>query len=125
MKRYKESLSPMRVRMVWGNQQEATALLTALNYFCGKDNRTMIHEVGMCGTKFDDEDEEEKDLLLRIGASPDALICHGDGTVEVLEVKNHCPFVNRKTQFDHRQKGKKKRRGGAESSLIIRDFDRE
>jgi hypothetical protein len=27
-----------------------------------------------------------------LGASPDALIQYPDGTVEVLEVKNHCPF---------------------------------
>lgn len=89
--------SPMKTRMSWGNAQEATSILTALNYFCGEDNETMIQEVGMCGAGFDDnnEDDSKDDLLqgVKIGASPDALICHGNGTVEVLEVKNHCPFV--------------------------------
>lgn len=85
--------SPMVTRMQWGNGQEATSILTALNYFCSFDNTTTIHEVGMCGAAFDDDTGEESLNGLKIGATPDALICHGNGTVEVLEVKNHCPFV--------------------------------
>ena len=102
-------ISPIATRMRWGNAQEATSILTALNYFCRLDDKTIIREVGMCGAGFDrrnhhhddcnDDDSSSRskssDLLkgLRIGATPDAIICHGDGTVEVLEVKNHCPFV--------------------------------
>jgi hypothetical protein len=42
------------------------------------------------------------DLLL--GASPDALLLYPDGTVEVLEVKNHCPFVpNNYSSFKNRK----------------------
>ena len=106
--------SPMSTRMQWGNAQEATSVLTALNYFCGVDNRTMIHEVGMCGAKFDDV---EDDLLqgLKIGATPDALIHHADGTVEVLEVKNHCPFVWNK-QSPHFNGNSTKSRPGVHSS---------
>ena len=88
--------SPMKTRMQWGNAQEATSILTALNYFCGEDKETTIHEVGMCGAGFDDaiaNDPHDPLQGVKIGASPDALICHGNGTVEVLEVKNHCPFV--------------------------------
>ena len=97
--------SPMRARMQWGNAQEATSILTALNYFGSMDKNTIIHEVGMCGAGFDDANNVESDLLrgLKIGASPDAIICHGNGTVEVLEVKNHCPFV----WNNHHQKSSK------------------
>jgi hypothetical protein len=48
----------------------------------------------MCGAAFDDDGPGDPLLRgVRIGASPDAIVCHGNGTVEVLEVKNHCPFV--------------------------------
>jgi len=96
LERHHNDPSPMKARMQWGNAQEATSILTALNYFCAEDDRTMIREVGMCGAAFDDEMDEDNNSLLqgvKIGASPDAIICHGNGTVEVLEVKNHCPFV--------------------------------
>ena len=100
--KHQQSHSSLGTRMQWGNAQEATSILTALNYFCGVDERTTVREVGMCGAGFDDKHDEfdnnleiEKGKLngLRIGASPDAIICHGNGTIEVLEVKNHCPFV--------------------------------
>lgn len=91
--RHHLSPSPMKTRMQWGNAQEATSILTALNYFCGEDGGTTIHEVGMCGAGFDDEIDDPLLQGVKIGASPDAIISHGDGTVEVLEVKNHCPFV--------------------------------
>jgi len=129
--------SPMRARMQWGNAQEATSILTALNYFCSMDERTTIHEIGMCGAGFDDADQ---DLLngLKIGASPDALICHGNGTVEVLEVKNHCPFVwnnrhpKQKGKRTNKHKHHDNRQGEDQSSnqpqgrqYMIRDFDLE
>ena len=79
------------VQMMWGNAQEATALLTALNYFWVQDGDVKLKEIGMCGAGIDLKDYDiDSDLL--IGASPDALIMHSNGTVEVLEVKNHCPF---------------------------------
>lgn len=121
---YEQSPSPMATRMRWGNAQEATSILTALNYFCKEDEKTIIREVGMCGCAFDrdvkkynngNDDSGNKevggggdddDLLqgLSIGATPDALVCHGDGTVEVLEVKNHCPFVWNKISPHYTQK---------------------
>lgn len=97
-----QSPSPMATRMRWGNAQEATSVLTALNYFCGLNEDTVIREVGMCGAGFDPDVDNSGDTNVRdgallqglsIGATPDALVCHSDGTVEVLEVKNHCPFV--------------------------------
>jgi hypothetical protein len=83
----------MAVKMMWGNTQEATAVLTALNYFWKEyDKNIRIKEVGMCGAGL--SDNTTKSLL--IGASPDALLCYPNGTMEVLEVKNHCPFVSTK-----------------------------
>ena len=81
----------MAVKMMWGNTQEATAVLTALNYFWKEHDKDIrIKEVGMCGAGLSDNTTSS----LLIGASPDALLCHPNGTMEVLEVKNHCPFVS-------------------------------
>jgi hypothetical protein len=132
----------MKTRMQWGNAQEATSILTALNYFCGEDGDTTIQECGMCGAGFDDV----ADPLLRgvkIGGSPDAIVRHANGTAEVLEVKNHCPFVwNRisphytnTTKRHSSNRGKKKkgrkqkngkggprRESGLPKNYLIRDF---
>ena len=81
-------------RMQWGNAQEPTALLTALNYFTRAVPGTKIREVGMCGAGLDINNtasNEENGLI--IGATPDAVIHYPNGTLEALEVKNHCPFV--------------------------------
>jgi len=126
--------SPMKTRMQWGNAQEATSVLTALNYFCDVDRRTTIHEVGMCGAGFDDSEDE---LLqgVKIGASPDAIICHGNGTVEVLEVKNHCPFVwnrisphygnikKKSSSNKNRKKNKGKKKGRNKKKEEVEDDD--
>ena len=111
-KKYMSTLSsPMRIRMNWGNSQEATAILTALNYFYSVDPDVIVKEVGMCGaglkynaTSFgrssqrrEDDNHDIHDLIL--GASPDAVIQYSNGTLEALEVKNHCPFIpNRRQQ---------------------------
>lgn len=79
------------VRMMWGNAQEATALLTALNYFWKHDKEVILKEVGMCGAGLELNATSTTHGLL-VGASPDGLLCYPDGRVEVLEVKNHCPF---------------------------------
>lgn len=75
------------VRMLWGNAQEATSLLTALNYF--QDENVRLQEIGMCGAGIQIIDCEN----LLLGATPDGLLCYPDGRIEVLEVKNHCPFL--------------------------------
>jgi hypothetical protein len=80
------------VRMMWGNTQEATALLTALNFFWEQDNEVVLKEVGMCGASLQSNCTENGGLL--VGATPDGLLCYPDGRVEVLEVKNHCPFYS-------------------------------
>ena len=84
--------SPMMVRMKWGNSQEATAILTALNYFHNKEPGIVIKEVGMCGSGLGLNSTSTGNGLL-VGASPDAVIEYPNGTLEALEVKNHCPFV--------------------------------
>lgn len=80
------------IRMMWGNVQEATAILTALNYFWGQDPDVVVEEIGMCGAGL----ELNISSSMLIGASPDGIIRHSDGKVEVLEVKNHCPFYTNK-----------------------------
>lgn len=138
--------APIRTRMEWGNVQEATSILTALNYFCTIDNTTIIREVGMCGASFDDDinatttDETMKLLQgVKIGATPDAIICHGNGSVEVLEVKNHCPFVwnrvhnNNSNRYNKHQRTEIERQRGNRSHnhtieshrFSIRDFELE
>ncbi len=102
------------LKMAWGHTQEATAILTALNYFAKQDAGVVIQEVGMCGAGLalnqsaaaaaasyahavtpgdQTKPEEVSSSSLLIGASPDAVICYSNGTIEALEVKNHCPFV--------------------------------
>lgn len=82
----------MSVRFGWGDAQEATALLTALNFFWKKEPQIVVKEVGMCGAGLSINVTNEESSLL-VGATPDAIICYPDGTIEALEVKNHCPFV--------------------------------
>lgn len=82
------------VRLNWGNAQEPTAILTALNYFVKKEPRIKIEEVGLCGAGLSiNTTGDELSSKLLVGATPDALISWPDGTVEALEVKNHCPFM--------------------------------
>ena len=75
------------VRLRWGSVQEATALLTALNYFWQKDNRVMLEEVGMCGAGLHQLTNNTHAIPpgLVLGASPDALLRHPDGRIEVVE----------------------------------------
>lgn len=94
------------VRMIWGNVHEATGVLVALNYF--HSSKWKVSECGMFPGEALLERLSEKttfigkrhmfklkklhDLGCPIGATPDGIITHPDGTVEALEVKNHCPF---------------------------------
>ena len=90
------------VGMLWGTVHEATAVLCALNYFHGSGAK--VHECGMYpgealfsarGSECPEQlalVHRLQDLGVPIGATPDGIICHNDGTVEVLEVKNHSPF---------------------------------
>jgi hypothetical protein len=105
------------IRMMWGNTQESTALLTALNYFSQDEPDIRIREVGMCGAGLDVNVTDARSSLL-VGATPDALLVHADGRVEALEVKNHCPFstTNWRTQL------KQKSRGGGNKTFHVRDY---
>ena len=78
-------------RRAWGVAQEPTAVLTALNYFCAQDKGIRIKEVGLCGVG-QSFNHTTKTSNLLVGASPDGLIQYSNGTIEALEVKNHCPF---------------------------------
>jgi hypothetical protein len=81
------------IRLIWGNTQEATSVLTALNYFAQEDPDVHVREVGMCGAGLA-LNQSSMEFSLLVGASPDGVLCHGDGRLEVLEVKNHCPFFS-------------------------------
>lgn len=121
-KKYMKTLkSPMGVRMGWGNTQEATAILTALNYFSKQDPELKIREVGMCGAGLDLNVTATTAELI-VGASPDSVIEYSNGTLEILEVKNHCPFVPTEwTSGSKAQKNKKMKMG----DYRIREFPME
>jgi hypothetical protein len=131
------------LRMQWGNTQEATAVLTALNYFA-RDNPpgTLISEVGMCGAGLplnrtaaadqadmawvqNDSDKGQSGAVassLLVGATPDALLHYADGRIEVIEVKNHCPF--HATSFQSRKgSAKKKNKNGKNKRFYVREMD--
>ena len=99
------------IRLIWGNTQEATSILTALNYFAQTDPDVKLKEIGMCGAGLALNRTSIESSLL-IGATPDAVLCHGDGRLEALEVKNHCPF------FSNRNR---RRRGGKLKAFSIGD----
>jgi hypothetical protein len=82
------------IRMMWGDAQEATSVLTVINYFHQLDPHIVVKEVGMCGAglAFNQTDGNSASSLL-LGATPDAVIHHPDGRIEAVEVKNHCPFT--------------------------------
>lgn len=81
------------IRMMWGNVQESTSLLTALNYFWKLDNRIIMKEVGMCGASLNLNTKLTGTSGLIVGATPDAILVYPDGKIEAVEVKNHCPFL--------------------------------
>ena len=88
---FQNQVSIKAIRMAWGDAQESTSILTALNYFAGKDPGFVMKEAGMCGAGLELNQTTMSSLL--VGASPDAILCHSDGSIEALEVKNHCPFM--------------------------------
>lgn len=73
----------------------------------------------MCGAGIDinkwstNVDENENDLKvgekgkILVGASPDAVLEYSNGSSEVLEVKNHCPFVPTEWMTGGKKKKKK------------------
>lgn len=109
-------------RMAWGSAQEATAVLAMVNYLHKHNSTSTVREAGMfCFEALDEaavpfSDPREMTLYQRLnhqiyneqslpllGASPDGLIDHGDGSCEVLEVKCFSPFVKNLNRDDSRQ----------------------
>jgi hypothetical protein len=106
------------IRLYWGNTQEATAMLTALNYFsknCTGKTTVTLAEVGMCGAGLDLNQSSSSSFSssLLIGATPDGVLCYSDGRIEALEVKNHCPFFS--------NVGRKRRGGKVKGAFSIGD----
>jgi hypothetical protein len=103
-----EGLRDVRqIRLAWGSTQEATALLAVLNHLSRTRANARLMESGMCVFEALDGESpsrasldiirrwiaEDKSLPL-LGASPDGLIRHSDGSLTVLEVKCFSPFIN-------------------------------
>jgi hypothetical protein len=79
----------MSLRMDWGRTQEATAVLTALNYLVKEFLGTVVCEVGMCGAGLEIEPTDtnrHSNSSLLVGASPDAIIRGGQ---ESLSLRCH------------------------------------
>jgi hypothetical protein len=100
------------IRMMWGNTQESTALLTAINFFTKDDPNCYLEEVGMCGAGLELNTTTQFSSLL-IGATPDGVLRYSDDRIEALEVKNHCPF------FGNSHIGNGKNKGGKRKRFII------
>ncbi len=98
--------SVTEAKLSWGNCQEATAILVALNYF--KDT-AVVSEVGLNAFETLLLHESSSHFLASewlqikqwvaagqlplLGSSPDGMISHHNGTVECLEVKCLSPFT--------------------------------
>jgi hypothetical protein len=102
----------IQARMIWGSVQEATAILAALNYFATQEINLRLCESGMFLIEALDSYSAatssssmslyqtihrmitRDETLPLLGASPDAIIQHENGQLEILEVKCFCPFIN-------------------------------
>ena len=90
-KTMQKASSTRPILTTWGSVQEATTLLILLNHF----RTCRIEEVGLCAAQHN---------TLLLGATPDGLLRHPNGTVEAVEVKSHCPFVPSNGRHKRRQK---------------------
>ena len=103
----KQNKSAMRARMSWGNAQEPTSILTALNYLWKRNPDIIIEEVGMCGagleynlTKFENEEKHKnstKKVHLLLAVSPDAIVHHPNGTFGSVGSKESLPICQSTT----------------------------
>jgi hypothetical protein len=105
------------IRLQWGSAQEPVALLAALNYLHRLDPAILLAESGMCLLEALEEMSSTDapsstpssgvrpralyqyiqqwltaQTLPLLGASPDGMIHHPDGSMSVLEVKCSSPF---------------------------------
>ena len=108
-------------RLAWGSSQEPIAILAAVNALHLSSPSSSVHEVGLCPLEALDSSflpEEVRQWIAEgslplIGASPDGLIKHANGSIEVLEVKCSSPFISS-------HKGSNEREGtGEEGSLEV------
>lgn len=92
------AISISEIRMNWGSAQEATAILSAVNYF-GRYG-AVVEEAGL--QPFEALPVSQcvrlPSGLPPMGASPDAIVKWPDGAVAPLEVKCHAPFADTSTR---------------------------
>jgi len=86
------------IRKDWGRAQEATAILSAVNYF-GRRSAD-VEEAGLQPFEAlpDSQRVRLPSGLPPMGASPDAIVRWHNGTVEPLEVKCRAPFADFSTR---------------------------
>ena len=96
------------VRLRWGQEQEATSLLAVLNgmwaYSDGSRRVVAMREAGLTLRELQRRETEGEgvrgggggggggdstEFEVSMGASPDAFLDYDDGSIEVVEVKNH------------------------------------
>eukprot|EP01041_Mallomonas_annulata_P001988 gene1988-3866_t len=123
------------IRMAWGSAQEATAVLATMNYLFRMGKGSLVKEVGLCslealhisGTLGTEHAWWcEDNALPPIGASPDGLIQHADGSCEVLEVKCTSPFIRAQSTARRNSSAKKPSQSQSQSqspthNLMISD----
>ncbi|KAJ1461307.1 hypothetical protein M885DRAFT_611579 [Pelagophyceae sp. CCMP2097] len=101
--------SDRQARLAWGTIQEGVGIVAAMDFVRKRGGGAIVAEAGMLspgtdnlcarppgavkgGRAFKSESLGGADLDKLLGASPDGLILHADGSVEILEVKSVSPF---------------------------------
>mmetsp|Transcript_4315 Transcript_4315/g.18385 ORF Transcript_4315/g.18385 Transcript_4315/m.18385 type:complete len:403 (-) Transcript_4315:1328-2536(-) len=92
----------MSLRMKWGKVHEPVSILAAVNYF--SEMGAQVKEAGLHCVEVHHKNVceaygiEGSNCLPKIGSSPDGVVDWGNGKVEALEAKNHCPFFFDRSQ---------------------------
>jgi len=100
MERQENGISALRMKR--GKVHEPVSILAAVNYF--SEMGAQVKETGLhCmevhhDNVFEEYGIESSNCLPKVGTSPDGVVDWGNGKVEALEAKNHCPFFFDRSQ---------------------------
>lgn len=111
---------PSEARLLWGSVQEATALVSVINFMAKNDSTARVKEAGMLmfealpeivGIPLNYQESRNTNVyhdafhlmyheqsLPLLGASPDGIIEYTDGRIEIVEIKCHSPFIFNKNK---------------------------